>query len=890
MRKLLRRLHYWIHQRRIERQLQEEIELHRSMRQEELERSGLSSEEAATRSRHALGNALLSRENARGVWISPWLDQLWQDIRYGMRQLRKDRGFTAIAVLTLAIGIGATSAVFSMVNGILLEQLPFKEPQQLVLMSEILPNAPAKFGVSPPDFEFLRNNAQTFAGMAAYRTVSYELSGVAESQRLTGARVSPELFSLLGVSPVLGRAFTEDDNRQQSRVAVIGEGLWTRAFGRDPSIIGRAILLDRQPYTVVGIVGQAFVFPPRGPEMNGEPADVFTPIAFSTAERQGFGMFYNNTVVARLKPGASIEQARAELVALAKSLVGIYPPVLVGFMTGLSVPVVPFSEELVSRSRRLLFVLMATVGVVLLIGCADVANLILTRSGSRQRDIAIRSSLGAGPVRIVRQLLTEALLLAAAGGMLGLFLARFSIQAFLSLAGQTLPRMESVTMNYRVIAFTAAAALVTPLLFAALPALRAAFAADAEVLKHNTTSATPTRGRFRLLGLFAVSQIALALILSVGAGLLVRSFLLLSRIDPGFHPEQVVRLTATLPSGKYPVGPPMRSFYQRALESVRRIPGVLAAGEGNDLPLSVRERRAFSAQGNTRQVPQASRLIAPTWITPGYFEALGIPLKRGRVFTDSDNRNSQPVVIVNEVMARMLWPDADPIGNQIKWGIDVSQAPWMTIVGVAGDVKQSTLDTPTMAQAYVPFAQEPLNDFYRTLHIAVRSNRDADSLMSDLRISIRGIDPDLPVKVQPITEMVGESLKPQRFSMTLVMLFAGVALLLSTIGIYGVLANVVSQQTQEIGVRIALGATPRAVIWIVFHRALIMMVIGLAIGIAGAFAATRLMSGLLYEVRPTDATAFLGAAASLAVLALAASLVPAWRATRVDPLIALKTE
>jgi predicted permease len=890
MRKLLRRLHYWVHQRRIERELQEEIELHRSMKQEELERSGLSSEEAAIRSRRALGNALLSRENARGIWISDWMDQLWQDIRYGVRQLRKSPGFTVTVVLTLAIGIGANSAVFSMVNGILLEQLPFNDPQQLVLMSELLPNAPAKFGVSPPDFEFIRQNAQAFSSMAAYRTVSYELSGVAESQRLTGARVSPGLFPLLGVSPVLGRALTEDDDRQQSRVVVISDGLWTRAFGRDPSIIGRAILLDRQKYTVIGITGQAFVFPPRGPEMNGEPADVFTPIAFSTAERQGFGMFYNNTVVARLNPGASIEQARAEMVALTKSLIGIYPPVLVPFMSGLSVPVVPFSEELVSRSRRLLFVLMATVALVLLIGCADVANLILTRSGSRQRDIVIRSSLGAGPVRIVRQLLTEALLLAAVGGALGLVLARFSIQAFLSLAGQTLPRAESVTMDYRVIAFTAAAALATPLLFAVLPALRAAFAADAEVLKHNTTGATPTRGRFRLLGVFAVSQIALALILSVGAGLLVRSFLSLSRTDPGFRSEQVVRLTVTLPSGKYPVGPPMRSFYQQALESVSRVPGVLAAGEGNDLPLSVQERRAFSAQGNARQIPQASRLIAPTWISPGYFEALGIPLKRGRVFTDADNRNGQMVVIVNEALARMVWPDADPIGNRIKWGIDVSQSPWMTIVGVAGDVKQSTLDTPTMAQAYVPIAQEPLNDFYRTVHLVVRSNRDADSLMSDLRTSIRGIDPDLPVKVQPITEMVGESLKPQRFSMSLVMLFAGIALLLSTIGIYAVLANVVSQQTQEIGVRIALGAAPRAVISIVFRRALSMMTAGLAIGVAGAFAATRLMSGLLYEVRPTDATAFLGAAAALGLLALAASLFPAWRATRVDPLVALKME
>jgi putative ABC transport system permease protein len=876
----------------MEQDLVEEIELHRALRQEEFERSGLPPDQAASRSRRALGNTLSAREDARGVWISPWLDQFWQDIVYGVRQLGRNRGFTLIAVLTLGIGIGANSAVFTIVNGILLESLPYKNPQQLLLIFEQLPNAPGKFGVSPPDFELFRDKAQSFSGLAAYLTLSYELSGVAESQRLTGARVSPELFSVLGVSPMLGRALSADDDRQQARVAVISYELWSRAFGRDPSIVGRTILLDRQPYSVVGVMGQTFEFPPRGPTLNGEPADVLTPIAFSAAERQGYGMFYRNTVVARLKPDVSIPQARAEMGGLSKSLTDIYPPILAPYMSGMTIPIVPFSEEVVGRSRRLLLVLTATVAIVLLIGCGDVANLILTRSSSRQREIAIRSSLGAGPERIVRQLLTEALILAAAGGALGLLLARFSIEALLLLAGQTLPRAESIALNYRVIVFTAAAALATPVLFAILPALRAAFAADAESLKHNTRNATSARGHSRLVGAFVVSQVALALILSVGAGLLLRSFLFLLRTDPGFRPEQVVHLTTTLPSGKYGAGPPMRLFYQRALEAARRVPGILAAGEGTDMPLSVRERRAFTAQGNTRQVPDASRLIAPTWASPGYFEALGIPLKRGRFFTDADRRDSQLVVIVNEALARMLWPDADPIGHQIKWGIAVSQNqnPWMTIVGVAGDVKQASIDTPAMPQVYVPIEQEPLNDFYRTVHLVVRSQRDGDSLMSDLRSSIRAIDPDLPVKAQPVTELIGESLRPQRFRMSVVTAFAAVALVLSAIGIYGVLANVVGQQSHEIGVHIALGAKSRDVIWVVFRRIIIMMLIGLAIGIAGALTVTRLMSGLLYEVRPTDATAFFAAASALALLALAASLVPAWRATRVDPLAALKVE
>jgi len=490
-----------------------------------------------------------------------------------------------------------------------------------------------------------------------------------------------------------------------------------------------------------------------------------------------------------------------------------------------------------------------------------------------------------------RQLITEATLLAATGGSVGLFLAYFSMRGLLAFSGQTLPRAESIGMNYRVIAFTAVIALATPLIFGLLPAFRAAFGSDAEALRNNAVNATPGRARSRLLGAFVIVQVALALVLSVGAGLLVRSFVRLLSTDPGFRPEQVVRLKATLPSGKYTTDPQVRSFYQQSIEAAGRIPGVLAAGAGNDLPLGVRERRAFTAQGNTRQIPAASRLIAPTWTSPGYFQALGVPLKRGRFFTDADNQGRQLVVIINEALARMIWPDADPLGNQIKWGIEASQSPWMTIVGVVGDVKQASLDIPTMPQVYVPLLQENLRgDLQRTVNLVVRSNRDPDSVIADLRSSVRALDPELPLNTEPLTGYVAESVKPQRFSMTIVMLFAAIALGLAAIGIYGVLSNVVGQQTHEIGLRVALGATAVDVMRMVLRRALTLLAIGVGIGIAGAFAFTQLMSGLLYEVRPTDATAFLGAGLTLASLALLASVIPAWRATRVDPLIALKIE
>jgi predicted permease len=890
MGKLLRRVTYWFRKRRVEQELVEEIEFHRRLKQERFEQGGMPPQEAAVASRREMGNVLRAREDARTIWTTVWLDQLWQDVGYAVRQLRRSPGFTVIAVLTLAIGIGANSAVFTIVNGILLEALPYKDPQQLLALFEQLPNAPAKFGFSPPDFEFIRKEARSFSGMAAYRTTSYELSGDSQPQRLAGARVTPELFSVLGVAPRIGRAIRADDDTQQARVAVLSHGFWSRAFGRDPSIIGRPILLDRHPYTVIGVLPESIDFPPRGPEFNGEPAEVFVPMAFTPTEREGWGMFYNNTVVARLKPGISLEQARAEMAGLLQPLVEHYPPVLGPFLKGLSMPMAALDEETVGQSRRMLLMLMSAVAIVLLIGCADVANLILTRSSLRQREIAIRSSLGAGPARIARQLLTEGLILAGAGGAFGLLLAYSATRGLLAFAGQTLPRAESINFNYRVVAFTAVVSLVTPLVFAILPAFRTAFANDAEVLKVSTKTATPGRTRTRLLGSLVVAQVALALVVSVGAGLLVRSFLSLLRTNPGFRPEQVVRLTATLPSGRYPNGPAMRTFFDRALEQARRIPGVVSAAEGSELPLGVRDRRAFSVEGSARQIPEASRLIAPSWVSPEYFQALSIPVVRGRSFTDADDRNSRRVVVINNLLAQALWPNQDPIGHRIKWGIETSFAPWMTIVGVVADVKQSALNVPVAGQVYIPLSQEPLSDFFRTINLVVRSNRDANSIISELRNGIREIDPELPLEVQTLTDMIHDSVRPQQFSMTLVLLFAAIALALSALGLYGVLTNVVSQQTHEIGVRLALGATRAEVMFLILRRALTLMGIGIAIGVAGAIAVTRLMSTLLYEVRPTDTIAFLGATALLVALALLASLAPAYRAAGVDPLHALKFE
>jgi putative ABC transport system permease protein len=470
-----------------------------------------------------------------------------------------------------------------------------------------------------------------------------------------------------------------------------------------------------------------------------------------------------------------------------------------------------------------------------------------------------------------------------------LLFAYFVMRALLSFGVETLPRAESVAFNHRVLAFAILLALLTPVLFGVLPALRSVSGTDAGTLRDSPRTATPGRRSSRLLATLAITQVALAVVLSVGAGLLVRSFLRLLSTDPGFRSEQSVRATVTLPSGGYTTRREVRSFYDRAIEAARAIPGVLAAGAGNYLPLSVRERRAFSADAGARAIPEPSRLIAATWTSPDYFEALGIPLKRGRFFTAADGFK-QPAVIVNKMLAEMLWPGEDPIGRRIKWGIEASQTPWMTIVGVVGDVKQSALDVPTIAQVYLPLSLlEPGGSLSRTVNLVVRSDRDSASLIADLRGAVQRLDPTLPIsKAQPLSEMIGESLRPQRFSMTVVGLFAAVALLLAAIGIYGVLAGLVTQQTHEIAIRIALGATARSVIWFVLRRTLVLVAAGMGFGVAGALAVTRVMASLLYEVRPTDAIAFFGAVLVLTLLALVASLAPAWRAMRVDPLAALK--
>jgi predicted permease len=846
-----------------------------------------------------IGAVQLWSETLRGILTTApreHLDLLRGDVRYALRGLRRNPAFTLVAVAALAVGIGANTAVFTIVNGVLLRALPYRNPGELVAIFEKLPGAPVpKFDFSAPDFEYVRRTARSYAGMFAYRNQALELSGIGEPQRVVSARVSPDMFSVLGVSPLLGRALTADDDRQNAAVAVLTDGLWTRGFGRDPAIIGKRIALDRQPYTIVGVMGNEFDFPPRGSGFNLEPASVYLPIAFTPAEREGWSTGYNNTLVARLAPGVTIAQARDELASLTPSLIDQYPAVLKrdgGFATRLTLPISPLMDEIVGESRRMILVLAGAVGFVLLIGCADVANLMLTRTGARQRELSVRSALGASPARVVRQLVTEGVVLAVIGGAAGVLLAWWTMQAMLALAGDALPRTESIAFDGRVLLFTAALSLLTPLLFGVAPALRAALGSTFEALKDGART-TGAQRRHRLLGALVVAQFALALMLSVGAGLLARSFMRLVSANPGFRAEQVVTASVRLPSGRYVNGQQVKAFYRQAVEAMRAIPGVSAAAASTDRPLNIQERRTFTPDATAIRVPTMNRVIAASWTTGSYFQALGVPLRAGRFLTDDDGLTQARVVVISEMLAGTMWPNRDPVGRQIKWGIDESRTPWMTIVGVVGDVNQSALGTDIVPQTYEPTDQQGNGaaDFYRRVNLIARTTGDATTALGAVRAAVHRLDPELPVTgATTVADVINESVKPQRFSMTVVGVFALVALGLAAIGIYGVLANAVAQQTHEIGVRMALGATAADVMWSVLRRALTLMAIGVAIGTAGALALARVVAGLLYEIRPTDGATFAGAALLLALLAVIASLVPACRATRVDPLIALRAE
>ncbi len=825
------------------------------------------------------------------------MQTLLQDLRYGLRILRKNPGFTVVAVLTLALGIGGTAAIFNIVNAVLIRPLPFRSPSRLMLLGEGIPKMGfPKMGFSAPDLRVLERTQRSFEGIGAFENEEMDISARGEPERVTVTRVTPSLFPMLGVSPILGRAFAPDEDAPGQNVALLSYGLWQRRYGADHAVIGRTLQLNRQLYEVVGVMPQDFEFPPRGAQAN-HAGEVWVPMAFTPAELQGWGMDYDLAVLGRLRPHITLGQARAEADSLSHVIRENYPSELLKAFGGaqLEVHVYPFHEELVGSVRTPLLVLLAAVAMVLLIACANLATLLLSRAATRQMEVAIRTALGASRVRLVGQMLIESLLLALAGGALGLLVAVWGANLLLSLAPGDVRLPHHISSGGRLTVFVLMISCLAAILFGLAPAFQVSRASPQGSLREGGRSGTPGRGQHRLQGFFVTAEFALGLLLLVGAGLLIRSFGKLVESNPGFRPDHVLTLNLPLPSQAYPKGAQVRQFFEQLLMRVGNLPGVKAAALSSDLPLSGRGTVAITIEGETNAERETPKAVCQTWVVGRYFQTMGIPLLKGRPFGPEDRRDSQPVAIVSQTTARQFWPGQDPIGKRIRWGL---YSPWQTIVGIVGDVNDAPLGQPVQAHLYRPYWQLPDSFFengslgdVRALYLALRTQLDPASLTSVVVGQIHSLDSDLAATdIRTMNQVISSSVAGPKFNAFLLSVFAGVALFLAAIGIYGVLAYVVAQQTHEIGIRLALGAKPGDVLGSVLWRGMRLAGPGCVIGLLTALALTRLMASLLYGVSATDPITFATVVVVLLAVALLASYIPARRATKVDPMTALRCE
>jgi putative ABC transport system permease protein len=826
------------------------------------------------------------------------MSTLLQDLRYAVRIVRQSPVFAVTVVLTLALTSGATTGLFTIVNSLLLRSLPYPEPDRLVMLYQAIGKPSAMTaGFSAPDFVAFQERATSYVSLAAFRNRDYELSGVASPERITAARVSAALFDTLRVAPALGRTFTRDEDEGAMPVAILNDALWRRHFNADPSIVGRAVMLDRRAYTVVGVMPRGFTFPNRGPVLNNRPADIYVPISFSAGERSGFGSMYNNSVVARLKPAVTPGQADAEARSVVSTAaLELYPAALKDLAGILGASATPLRDETVGRIATLIYVLFAAVAVVLVIACADIATLTLTRAVSRRREMAVRAALGAGRGRLIAQSLIESALLSTAGVLLGLLVAQAVALVLANATALSLPSLHGLRIDLPVLAFSAALIVATTVFCGVVPALEASRSEAGDALKEGGRTGAPGRGQRRLLGVLVTAQFALAVILLVGGGLLVRSFSKLMAVDPGFQPERVLTLSTSLPANAYPRGADVRSFYLRLFERIATLPGVAAAAGSTALPLAIQERRAFTIENESALTRPLSHAVAHDWVLGEYFETLGIALRRGRYLSTQDDATAEPAVVINETLARRFWPDADPVGQRLAWGNAASHAPWMRIVGVVADVKQGALNSQTEPQTYSPWLQvrdgmlgENVIGIFRGMKVSARTALEPLALAASVREQIRALDPALPVtNVQTMNDVIATSAGPQRFNALLLGSFALLALVLAALGVGGVLATSVSRRRQEIGVRMALGAQRADVVRMVIRQGMGLALAGLVIGLPAAIALTRLMASLLFEITPRDPVTFGAVTGLLVAVAALACYIPARRATRIEPIAALR--
>jgi len=871
----------------MENELDEELDFHLEKEIEQNLMRGMNPEDARSAALRSFGGVERVKEESRDVRGIRLIEELCYDLSYGLRMLRKLPGVMAIAIATLAVGVGANTAIFSVVNATLLRPLPYNNPDQLVMMWGTNPGGygwRGKTGFSAPSFLDYQQQNQVFERMAAFTGVGLTLTEVSHSENIQGGLVTPEFFDVLAVQPSLGRAFLPQDAQAgQDHVVLLNYNFWQRRYGSNPNIIGQTIRLDATPYTIIGVLPQGFDF--SIPDYF-ESRDLWLPNILPRDNSERGHKFLS--VIGRIKPGITPGQVEQEMRAITERLAQEYPRQ----MTGFGVKLTPLHEQIVGDIRPVLLMLFGAVGLVLLIACANVANLQLARASTRQKEIAIRTALGASRGRLLRQLLTESVLLALIGGALGLLLASWGIRLLTGLGPAGVPQGTLVTVDATVLAYSLALSLMTGILFGLAPALQPTPARLSEALKEGGRNSAAGESGIRLRRLLTVSEIALSLILLIGAGLLIRSFVGLLRVNPGFEIKNTLTARFDLPKYSYPEATKQAAFYTQVIERIKALPGVTAVGTTDELPPTMGSHsNTFSIEGGA-SIDQSNQSLAvqERVVSADYFRAMGIPLSTGRVFSDTDDDSAPPVALINQSFARRFFPNENSIGQHLRFG---SANPWITIVGIVGDVRGFGLDKQPKSEIYLSYQQQkflPYNPL-PNMHLVVRTIGDPNEIAAAVQGSVQELDKNLPLPpAQTMEAVLAASIAERRANMLLLGVFAVIALILTTVGVYGVISYSVAQRTQEIGIRIALGAQSHDVITLVVRNGMRLVLAGIAIGLAGAFALTRWMASLVFGVSATDPLTFAVITLLLALVALLACWIPAAQAAKVDPMTMLRSE
>jgi predicted permease len=876
------RLRSLLRRGRVEQELNKELRFHLEQQVEENRARGTTDTEAYHAALRKLGNLTQIQEECRDMRRTNYIEDFLQDFRYACRTLVNNPAFTVVMVLTLALSIGANSAIFSVIDGVLLKPLPYHQPDRLFRVFLSNPRFP-KFRVNPFDFVDYRARNRSFEALAGFTRSDVQLSGADQTELLAALRITAGFFHLLGLRPALGREFEiKDELQDNARQVILSNRLWQRRFHSDPNILGQKITLDVQPFTVVGVMpaGVEHIGNDHQVLAQGETVDAWYPFTFA-GNPANRGSHYVDAI-GRLRGGITPGQATAEMNGLAAQLGREHPD----FDNGWRVRLIPLFEEVIGKSQRLLLVLMGAVGFVLLIACANAANLLLARATARTREIAVRAALGAGRLRLIRQMLTESVLISLIGAAFGALIAIGGVRALVALLPQDFPRAHAIHVDATVFAFTFAIALVTGILFGLAPALQTSRADLTQALRENGRSTTGSGRQLQLRSLLVVAEVSLAFVLLIGAGLMLRSFINLLHTDPGFRPEHVLTASLSLPNTQYKKGEDIASFYDRLIKDLAALPGVRSAGAGSDLPWTgYNENLTFNIEG--RKSVNDSVHARFHGATPDYFLSIGIPLVKGRFFSDRDDAKARQVIIINQSLARRYWPNEDAVGKRITFSDEPKDSDWITVAGIVGDVK----DTPTSESAepalWFPLLQQPISQ----MSVVIRANSDPELLVNALRERVAQLDPRLAVaQIRQMDRIADAGVAMPRFALFLVSLFAFLALSLAAIGTYGVMSYSVGQRIHEFGVRMALGAKPSDVVGLVVRQGLRLALVGVALGIISAFGLGRVLQSLLYGISAGDPLTF--AAVSFVAIAMAwlACYLPARRATGVDPMIALRSE